>query len=211
MAMADLEKTTPLINLDMAGTKWDFFVTAVDLFSARGYNNVSIQEIAATLGVKAASMYNHFSCKDDLLKKMYEFFVVNYDAAVPSLEQLLNLIPYATPEEIFNRLHLPLNDDPSHLMRKIVNIIIDERNRDERAQKLVNKVFMMAPRCTVKAILSKLIEQNIILPLDIDAFAELFTCLDFYASYTHGDHVTISVKELERCRKLLFSTLQVVK
>ena len=54
-----MDKTIP--------TKQKIVICAVDLFSAKGYAETSVRDIAAAVGIKPASLYNHFSSKDDLL------------------------------------------------------------------------------------------------------------------------------------------------
>ena len=48
--------------------------TALRLFSERGYDGVSMRDLAAEVGIKAASIYNHFTSKkyifDSLLLEM---------------------------------------------------------------------------------------------------------------------------------------------
>lgn len=41
--------------------------TAVELFSKIGYEAASMRQIAAAVGIKAASLYNHYSSKEELL------------------------------------------------------------------------------------------------------------------------------------------------
>ena len=48
-------------------TKQKILISAVDLFSSKGYTETSIREIAAAVGIKPASLYNHFSSKEDML------------------------------------------------------------------------------------------------------------------------------------------------
>jgi len=54
-----MDKTIP--------TKQKILVCAVDLFASKGYTETSVREIAAAVGIKPASMYNHFSSKEDIL------------------------------------------------------------------------------------------------------------------------------------------------
>jgi AcrR family transcriptional regulator len=63
-------------------TKDLIFYTALRLFSERGYDGVSMRDIAAAVGIKAASIYNHFASKEDIfnsllleMKSRYEHMV----------------------------------------------------------------------------------------------------------------------------------------
>ncbi|WP_082397975.1 TetR/AcrR family transcriptional regulator [Methanobrevibacter arboriphilus] len=44
-------------------TKEKIFNVAIDLFSKKGYNQVSMREIATEVGIKEASIYYHYSKK----------------------------------------------------------------------------------------------------------------------------------------------------
>ncbi len=50
------------------------FRTALRLFALRGYEQVSMRQIASAVGIKASSIYNHFSSKADLLDEVVRVF-----------------------------------------------------------------------------------------------------------------------------------------
>jgi AcrR family transcriptional regulator len=54
-------------------TKEKVFEVALDLFAQKGYDAVSMREIAEAVGIKKASLYSHFSSKDELLEKLFEY------------------------------------------------------------------------------------------------------------------------------------------
>jgi AcrR family transcriptional regulator len=49
------------------GTDQRILEAATALFSERGYHGTSMREVAAAVGIKAGSLYNHFPGKEDLL------------------------------------------------------------------------------------------------------------------------------------------------
>jgi len=49
------------------------FDASIDLFSQRGYNDVSIRDIAAAVGIKESSIYKHYSSKEEILKKVIAY------------------------------------------------------------------------------------------------------------------------------------------
>jgi AcrR family transcriptional regulator len=59
-------------------------VEALDLFSERGYEGVSMRDIAAKVGIKASSLYNHFSSKADLFDSIVQEMSENLGGAVCS-------------------------------------------------------------------------------------------------------------------------------
>lgn len=56
------------------GTKERIFDTFIEMTSGLGYENVSIRDITNRLGLKPASLYNHFASKDDLLDAVYAYY-----------------------------------------------------------------------------------------------------------------------------------------
>ena len=49
------------------GTDQRILEAATALFSVKGYQGTSMREVAAAVGIKAGSLYNHFPGKEDLL------------------------------------------------------------------------------------------------------------------------------------------------
>lgn len=50
---------------------------SLPLFAARGYNGVAMRDIALTVGITAAALYNHFSNKETLYFKALEYAFAN--------------------------------------------------------------------------------------------------------------------------------------
>ena len=55
-------------------TKDKIFDTALDLFSKKGYDSVSVRTIASEVGIKESSIYNHYSNKKDILMSILNYF-----------------------------------------------------------------------------------------------------------------------------------------
>ena len=56
----------------MNKTKRRIFNTAVKLFSDKGYDNASVEEITAVAGVAKGSLYYHFAKKEDIFDMMLD-------------------------------------------------------------------------------------------------------------------------------------------
>ncbi len=54
-------------------TKERIFEVALDLFAQKGFDAVSMREIAEAVGIKKASLYSHFSSKDALLDQILAY------------------------------------------------------------------------------------------------------------------------------------------
>jgi AcrR family transcriptional regulator len=46
--------------------------TALDIFSTKGYQELTMDEIAKHLGVSKGALYSYFTSKDDILKEIYK-------------------------------------------------------------------------------------------------------------------------------------------
>jgi len=54
-------------------TRERIFDTAVDLFAARGYDGVSVRDIAAAVGIRESSVYKHYTGKDEILDRIIDY------------------------------------------------------------------------------------------------------------------------------------------
>jgi AcrR family transcriptional regulator len=68
--------------------------TALRLFSERGYNGVSMRELAAEVGIKAASIYNHFSSKEDIFNSLFVEMQNRYEQIIRTVN-----VPSGTSKE----------------------------------------------------------------------------------------------------------------
>lgn len=55
-------------------TKEKIFDVSLDLFSKKGYDSVSLREIADEVGIKKSSIYSHYSSKESILMDIFEYF-----------------------------------------------------------------------------------------------------------------------------------------
>jgi AcrR family transcriptional regulator len=56
-------------------TREKLFLSAVYLFSTKGYDRVGIRELCALVGIKEASFYNHFPSKESLLAEISSHYL----------------------------------------------------------------------------------------------------------------------------------------
>lgn len=60
-------------------TKQKILEESLKLFSEKGYEGVSMREIASAVGIKGASIYNHFKGKEDIFYGIFEEMTKRYD------------------------------------------------------------------------------------------------------------------------------------
>lgn len=59
---------------------------ALELFSAKGYDSVSVGEIAKAVGIKAPSLYNHFPSKQAIFDSIVESTAAQYAADTDKID-----------------------------------------------------------------------------------------------------------------------------
>ena len=84
---------------------------ALELFSARGYDSVSVENIAKAVGIKAPSLYNHFPCKQAIFDAIvastetkYETDTDKIDIHVQNVTQDIPLFAQITEDVLFEKL-----------------------------------------------------------------------------------------------------------
>lgn len=83
-------------------TKDKIFDTALDLFSKKGYNSVSVRTIASEVGIKESSIYNHYSSKKDILMSILNYFE-EYFKGNPLDDENIRKLLEENPEEFYHQ------------------------------------------------------------------------------------------------------------
>lgn len=83
-------------------TKDKIFDTALDLFSKKGYDSVSIRTIASEVGIKESSIYNHYSSKKDILMSILNYFE-EYFKGNPLDDENIRKLLEENPEEFYHQ------------------------------------------------------------------------------------------------------------
>lgn len=83
-------------------TKDKIFDVALDLFSKKGYDSVSIRAIASNVGIKESSIYNHYSSKKEILMSILNYFEEYFKG--DSLEdENIRILLENNPEEFYHQ------------------------------------------------------------------------------------------------------------
>lgn len=107
--------------------------TALTLFSERGYDAVSVGEIAEAVGIKAPSLYNHFPSKQAIFDAIVETTALQYekdtgriDIHVQRAAADIPMLMTIGEEELFEKLRqifdYSLHNDNIRKFRKMMTI-----------------------------------------------------------------------------------------
>lgn len=136
---------------------------AFDLFSTRGFSETSMRDIANAVDVKAASLYNHFGGKRELLDALigreteYVEEELRLAGAMASPDDDPAAYSDSRPDRIEDLVwqsYAPFFEDPR--MKKLMRLLAANRYRDERWGALYSAVFIERPLAIQEAIFDRL-------------------------------------------------------
>jgi AcrR family transcriptional regulator len=153
--------------MKMTTTKQKIFDVAVDLFSQKGFNGVSVREIARNVGIKESSLYNHYQNKDDILTKILDYYQAEIKKTSLSEEYLEEKISAIPAQEFWEKgLANFQRATQTPIIQKISKIVMLEMFRDERARDIALKELFTRQQKLAETIFSlmqkkELIKQNL--------------------------------------------------
>ena len=114
-------------------TKQKILEKALELFALRGYDAVSVGEIAAAVGIKAPSLYNHFPSKQAIFDAIVESTAAQYEADtdrvnihVQNAQQDIPVFTEITPEGLFEKVRqifdYSLHNESISLFRRMMTL-----------------------------------------------------------------------------------------
>lgn len=120
--------------------KQEIYKTAAKLFKEKGYSAVTMRDLAATVGIKAASLYNHITSKQQILSEIIldiaEQFTKGIDIieaqetdAITKLKEVIAQHITLTTDNPYGMA--ALNNDWMHLEGKLDHYL-ELRNRYEK-------------------------------------------------------------------------------
>ena len=91
--------SSPVGDEGVDGTRGRTLEAAIRMFVTRGFDGYTMRDLAAEVGVSAPALYNHFDCKEDILRDAVEFMLARF----------------------FTGVHGPIPDDhPNHRFEPVV-------------------------------------------------------------------------------------------
>lgn len=106
----------------------EIILTAAKLFKEKGYSAVTMRDLATELGIKAASLYNHISSKQDILKSIIISLAEDFtqgmsdikssnESAINKLKKIVVLHVQITAQNTYGMASL--NNDWMHLENQL--------------------------------------------------------------------------------------------
>ena len=127
---------------ELTGTKKKILEVAIELFSRKGYSDVSVRELTKEVGIKESSLYNHFKSKEAILEMIYLLFQQQNASAFPSVDILPELVKWISVEDFLwkglENFKKTVEDPLHEKMWRILNI---EQFKDQRARDIILNLY----------------------------------------------------------------------
>lgn len=180
-------------------TKEKIIYESLTLFSTRGFNAISVRDIAKAVGIKASSIYNHFKNKQDIFDTIvgrYSEHINNFFLSM-IIETNKNGIMLnnknLTDDQFFikslDMFKFCLQDEYMVKFRKLLTI---EQFSNSKIADLYNKLFIEDVLNFQSKIFESLMNSNILIKKDPYTLALQFYSPVFLLFYKYG-----SIKDTE--------------
>lgn len=181
-------------------TKERIFDVSLELFSKKGFDAVSMREIARSVGIRESSIYNHYPSKNAILDAIFEYFEQELMTMRPPEARDREKLHELTPEVFRDRVNLTLNLLKTPKMEKIFRLSSSEQFRDERARKIILHSLIKEPQQFTKKVLQLMVKNKIISPIDpqilsVEFQYPLFTLFLEYLLLRSGNTDTSAVEK----------------
>ncbi len=119
-------------------TKDRILEAALTLFAEKGYDGTSVEQIAASVGIKAPSLYKHYKGKEAILQALIDAAEARYEESFGS-EQHIGRIPEDSEgfvQVTMERIRFTVRDP---MIRKIRIFLVQEQFRSERLAEITTR------------------------------------------------------------------------
>lgn len=169
-------------------TRSELLDYALRLFSLRGFEAVSVRDIAELAGVSHGLLRYYFGDKDKLWRESAEhLFVRMYDEVIRPITEA-RLAPRAKMEAFIRRYVIYCAQHPEH-----ARLMVQESNRGSERLQWVSETFIRSGHDAITPLLDLLIASGDIAPIEPPLFIYMFTSmaqapylLTAEMKYTHG-------------------------
>lgn len=171
-AKSVLGEEYPLTTVtEKSKTKEKILLETTLLFAQNGYAAVSMKEIAEKVGIKPASLYNHFSSKEALWNEILQHIETLYRLYFSRLKDSIQ--PGQTLEEILENMFVELKTVVSIFAYYGFSLVQTEQFRDETCGRIFLDVFLKDSIRYIAEQLDQCIEKGLAKEFDTQAVATL--------------------------------------
>ena len=172
---------------------------ANDLFVKKGLTNVSMKEIASSVGYSKSSLYSYFNSKEDIISYILEMAIEEAEEYYENLdtkqfEESQKMLDYIIENELENILY---DNNLFELLnqnhQEFLTLFSENKSLIEKMKKLREKELKI-----VKKILTEYIDDEKQLTLCANMLIQIFHGINHYLYFTEK---TMSIKEIKKYLK----------
>lgn len=207
-------------------TKQKIIDVSIDLFSKKGYDSVSLRQIAEEVGIKKSSIYSHFSSKEAILLEIFNYFtnLFEHDALLNDKDLVLdenNEILLESPKLFYHKgseaIRALLSEERN---LKICKLIFIQMHHNENIRLFFQNEIIEKPLTFWEGFFSILKEKGIIKKdSNVKLLAKEYYCFPIYLLFEmcikYDDIPSSSLdnffKETEDHAKFLLDSIKVIK
>ena len=165
--------------MELSGTKKKILDISLDLFSKYGYAQVSMEQIADAVGIKAPSVYKHYKGKQDIFDSIFALMDERYrqqtekmqmhiDEGEKDLDIFGNITEEFLYEKVFELVQFSLHDEYNCKFRKLLTThqFSDSKIADIYTERYVDNLLNYH-----KKLFEDLIKKGVLISGDIDSMA----------------------------------------
>ena len=169
-------------SFNFIGTKKSIFDYSIKLFMKKGYENVSISDIAESVGIRQSAVYNHFKSKHEILETIYGFYYYHWISNRPNIDLLEKLLKAGSPAiDIITKGFIYAFEERILVqMSDVVKIIMQRVGTDPKATELYQNLLLEEGITFVENGLNHAIETGRFKPFDTHTVSVLINCARAY-------------------------------
>lgn len=174
-------------------TKEIILFKALNLFADKGYDGVTVRDIAAEVGIQQSSLYKHYSSKQEIFDTLVETMQAKYSEAAASLN-----LPEGSLEKIakdysncgstvlreisHSIFHYYLKDPYASQFRKMLTL---EKFKNQDAEEIYRKIFIDTAISYQSKLFTEMMRQGYLKDVDpeimaLQFFSPIFVLLNKY-------------------------------
>ena len=154
-------------------TKDLILAEALKLFSAKGYDSVTVAMIAENCSIKAPSLYKHYKSKREIFDAVYEKALNKYDSFITSIKINEDEITSLNSDILFSKLKAVIrfftHDEEIVMLRKLMKLSNDNNIRAAYSEKFFDFVINYHKR-----LFDELIKEQLMIAEDSLSLAMLY-------------------------------------
>ena len=154
-------------------TKDLILAEALKLFSAKGYDSVTVAMIAENCSIKAPSLYKHYKSKREIFDAVYEKALNKYDSFITSIKINEDEITSLNSDILFSKLKAVIrfftHDEEIVMLRKLMKLSNDSNIRAAYSEKFFDFIINYHKR-----LFDELIKEQLMIAEDSLSLAMLY-------------------------------------